>query len=112
MMHYADLIEALTQTGVDFAEGQWKNADTLAAQCYGVYALDNAQDLEVDNVHAERFVEGTIDLFVKNSRGTDEAQNIESALESVGVFWRLNSGPTYENDTGYTHWEWVFDCLP
>ncbi len=111
-MHYDDLIDALINTGIPFAEGEWRNADRMQATSYGVYALDGAQDLNANNKHTERFLEGTIDLFVRGSRGDTEAQAIETALESIGVFWRLNAGPMYENDTGYTHYEWVFNCLP
>lgn len=108
-MYYNDLIASLNQTGIDFAEGEWRNADRLA--CYGVYSLDGGQDLGADNHHAERFVEGTIDLFVHGSRGDTERATVESALENTDVFWRINSGPLYERETGYTHYEWVFNCL-
>lgn len=110
-MLFESLVEALMETEIPFAEGAWQDAHKLQ-QDYGVYALDGAHDQMADDRHGERLVEGTIDLFTLHSRGTEKAAQIEGALESVGVIWRLNAGPMYENDTGYTHWEWVFDCLP
>ena len=110
-MTFEALVEELTATGIPFAEGAWQDAHKLR-QDYGVYALDDAHDLMADDRHGERLVEGTIDLFTLHSRGTEKAAQIEGALESVGVIWRLNAGPMYENGTGYTHWEWVFNCLP
>ncbi len=110
-MTYADLIQALNATGIPFTEAAWHDATKLKDD-YGVYALDNRHDLMANNKHSERFVEGTIDLFAITSRGDHQAALIETALESVGAFWRLNYGPHYEQDTRYTHWEWVFDVLP
>lgn len=110
-MTFDNLIAALEATSIPFQEGSWVNAEKLRSD-YGVYALDGRRDLMASNTHAEKMLEGTVDLFCRSSRGDDLAADIEAAFESVGIFWRLNYGPAYENDTGYTHWEWVFNCLP
>lgn len=109
-MTFDNLVAALQATEIPFREGAWIQADKLCTD-YGVYALDGRRDMESDNVHSEKMLEGTVDLFCRSSRGDSQAALIEAAFDSVGVFWRLNYGPHYENDTGYTHWEWVFNCL-
>lgn len=110
-MTFDSLVDALNETGIPFAEGAWQDAHKMRDH-YGVYALDGVHDLLSDDQHSDRLVEGTVDLFVLHSRGSDQAGWVENALETSGVIWRLNYGPSYESNTGYTHWEWVFDCLP
>lgn len=109
-MTYNDLVTALTGTGIPFAEGAWRNAEDLRED-YGVYAIDGADDLGADNSHAERLWEGTVDLFCRNSPGYTQCAVVEAALNAAGCWWRLNSRQ-YENETGLTHWEWVFRCIP
>ena len=109
-MTYDELIAALESTGIPFAEGGWEEADELQED-YGVYALDGRRDMMSDGKHSEKIPEGTVDLFCRSSRGDDKADLIEAAMDSIGCPWRLEYGPHYENETGYTHWEWVFDVL-
>lgn len=109
-MTFDDLISALNATGIPFAEGEWLEADELR-QDYGVYALDGRRDMISDGKHSEKMLEGTVDLFCRSSRGDDKADLIEAALDSIGCPWRLEYGPHYEEETGYTHYEWVFDVL-
>lgn len=110
-MTYDALVQALHGTGIPFREAAWRDAEKLNTD-YGVYALDDRHDLLADGKHAEKVVEGTVDLFSRSSRGDTQAALIEAALEDHTVAWRLNYGPHYESNTGYTHWEWVFDTLP
>lgn len=110
-MTFDVLVHALDATGIPFREAAWRDADKLHSD-YGVYALDGWNDLLADGKHTERFVEGTVDLFARSGRGDTQAALIEAALENTGAIWRLNYGPHYEPDTGYTHWEWVFNVLP
>ena len=110
-MTYDRLVQALNGTGIPFREGAWRDADKLKSD-YGVYALDGRRDMLADGKHAEKIVEGTVDLFARSSRGDVQAALIEEALEDTGASWRLNYGPHYEQETGYTHWEWVFNVLP
>ena len=109
-MTFDDLISALNATGIPFAEGEWLEADKLR-QDYGVYALDGRRDMLADDKHSEKMSEGTVDLFCRSSRGNDKADLIEAAMDSIGCPWRLEYGPHYEEETGYTHYEWVFDVL-
>lgn len=109
-MTYSVLIQALNSTGIPFREGGWVDAAKLKTD-YGVYALDGTVDMMADNRHSERFVSGTIDLFAISDAGTVQAARIEEALETCGCIWRFESRQ-YEQDTGYTHHEWVFYVLP
>lgn len=108
-MTYRALSDALRRTGIPFAEGAWRDTETLRGD-YGVYALDGADTLAADDHHAETMMEGTVDLFARNDPGRDKAEAVQDAMEAAGVPWALNS-IQYESGTGYTHWEWVFRAL-
>ena len=101
-----ELVTALTNTGLSFAHFGWSHAP---AGDYGVYAEDGANDLEANNVHLERVIEGTVDYFTRDDSGTPKA-TIEAALNSCGAAWYLNS-IQFENDTGYIHLEWVWQVM-
>jgi len=72
-----------------------------------------AEDSEGDTVHAdgrkvERAITGTIDYFTK-TEDDPVVKQIETALDRAdGLAWYLNS-IQYEQDTGYIHYEWVFE---
>lgn len=72
-----------------------------------------AEDGEGDTVHAdgrkvERAITGTIDYFTK-TEDDPVVQQIEDVLDSDdGISWYLNS-VQYEQDTGYIHFEWVWE---
>ena len=100
-----ELINALDATGYQFAHFGWSKAPTGD---YGVYAEDGANDLIAGNKHVEKVLQGTVDYFTRDDSGTPKA-TIEAALDSVPVAWYLNS-IQFENDTGYIHYEWVFEC--
>lgn len=100
-----ELATALTNTGLPFAHFGWSKAPSGD---YGVYAEDGANDLIAGNKHVEKVLQGTVDYFTRDDSGTPKA-TIEAALDSVPVAWYLNS-VQFENDTGYIHYEWVFEC--
>ena len=100
-----ELINALDATGYQFAHFGWSKAPSGD---YGVYAEDGANDLIAGNKHVEKVLQGTVDYFTRDDSGTPKA-TIEAALDSVPVAWYLNS-IQFENDTGYIHYEWVFEC--
>ena len=72
-----------------------------------------AEDGEGDTVHAdgrkvERAITGTIDYFTK-TENDPVVKQIEDVLDSDdGISWYLNS-VQYEQDTGYVHFEWVWE---
>lgn len=100
------LTAALAKTGFAFAHFGWSHAP---ADDYGVYAEDGENVLLAGDVHAETALTGTVDYFTRDD--TDAPRTtIEAALESSGVAWELNS-IQYENDTGYIHYEWIFEAV-
>ena len=48
-----------------------------------------------------------MDYYTRDDSGTPKT-TIETALDSVPVAWYLNS-VQFESDTGYIHYEWVFE---
>ena len=74
---------------------------------YFVWQEDGANDLLAGNIHAEKSVTGTTDLFTKQEFDPWKEQ-FEAALDAAGIAWYLNS-TQYEEDTGFTHYEWVWE---
>lgn len=99
----SDLVTALDATKLPFAHFGWSKAP---AGDYGVYAEDGANDLNADDIHAEKVMQGTVDYFTRDDSGAPQT-TIEAALEGVCA-WYLNS-VQFEEDTGYIHYEWVFE---
>lgn len=102
---YADLIEALRQTGIPIAEFAW---DVRPDTDYLVIDIDSeANSLEADGQKVNQAPQGTVDLFSKsNDRAVMmSVQNVLNAFD--GCAWYLNS-VQYEEDTRLLHWEWVF----
>lgn len=77
------------------------------ADNYGVISTDGRNDFHVGNEHGETSWTGTIDWFSRDP-GSAVPGSIETALTSLGVAWYFNS-MQYENDTGFLHWEWVWN---
>lgn len=84
-------------------------AEPNAVPPYLVWAEDSDVDLCADGEHAERAVEGTIDLYTK-TEGDPLLASVEAALEALGASWYLNSFQ-YETETGLLHCEWVFGVI-
>ena len=99
-----ELKAALDATGLQFAHFGWSKAP---AGDYGVYAEDGANDLYADDIHAEKAVQGTIDYFTRDDSGAPQT-TIENALNNGQIAWYLNS-LQFEEDTGFIHYEWVFE---
>ena len=79
----------------------------LQSKRYFVWQEDGAGGLEADDRHAEKSVTGTTDLFTKQEFDPWKEQ-FEAALDAAGIAWYLNS-IQYEEDTGFTHYEWVWE---
>lgn len=95
---------ALDTTGYKFAHYAWAKAPSGD---YGVYAEDDQRSLWGNGHMAEHTTIGTIDYFTRDDTGTPKS-TIESVLNGIDISWYLNS-IQYENDTGYIHYEWVFE---
>ena len=79
----------------------------MQSERYFVGAEDGANDLTASNVHAERAISGTTDLFSKTELDP-WAEEIEESFNAFEVSWYLSS-VQYEEDTGFWHWEWVWE---
>ena len=62
-----------------------------------------------DNRMTTQVIQGTIDYFTKIEYDPAFGQ-IQSALNNLGIAWKLNS-TQYEEDTGYIHYEWVWEMV-
>lgn len=102
----SQLKAALEATGIPFAHHAWSHAPKGT---YGVWAEDSSNQLFASDSMAERAIQGTVDLFTKDDTETPRG-TIETALESLGIPWYLNS-IQFESDTQYIHYEWVFEVI-
>lgn len=83
------------------------HARRLQSERYFVWQEDGGNDLSANDAHEERAVQGTTDLFT--TREHDPwAEELGEALSSHGIAWYL-SGVQYEEDTGFFHYEWVWE---
>lgn len=74
---------------------------------YIVWAEDNQADaVWADGQMQEQAIEGTVDYFTKTEYDTT-VDTIQNSLSAGGIAWRLNSIQR-EADTGYIHYEWLF----
>lgn len=62
-----------------------------------------------DNRMILQGIQGTIDYFT-NDEFDPVFDQIQAALNALGMSWRLNS-IQYEKDTGYIHYEWVWEMV-
>jgi hypothetical protein len=62
-----------------------------------------------DNKKTTEVMEGTIDYFTKDEYDP-MVDKIKSALNGADMAYRLNS-IQHEDDTGYTHYEWVWEVV-
>ncbi len=75
---------------------------------YIVWAEDGQADaVWAGNKMIHQVLTGTIDLFTKEENDP-MFQQIQEKLNSLDLSWRLNS-IQYEDDTGYIHYEWVWE---
>jgi len=77
---------------------------------YIVWAEDTQADASyADNHMSGQVIQGTIDYFTKMEFDSN-FDLIQDKLNSIDIAWRLNS-IQYEEETGYIHYEWVFNIV-
>ena len=87
-----------------------RHGEALKSDRYFVWQEDGAHDLSADGIHTEKAVTGTTDLFTKREFDPWK-EEIEAAFDaSPYIAWRLNS-VQYEEETGFTHYEWVWEAF-
>lgn len=101
-----NLKRALDGTGLPFAHHAWAT-DSMRQHDHGVYAEDADNSLFANGKHAERVIQGSIDYFTRDDSGAAKT-TIEAALDSINIAWYLQS-IQYEDDTGFIHYEWIFE---
>jgi len=75
---------------------------------YIIWAEDGQADaVWADNRMSQQALTGTIDLYTKEEYDP-MFQQVQEKLNSLDLSWRLNS-IQYEEDTGYIHYEWVWE---
>lgn len=86
---------------------QVSHAQRMKSSRYFVWQEDGTNDFEAGNIHAEQAVTGTTDLFTKQEFDPWK-EDFEQSLNQNGLAWYLNS-VQYEEDTGFWHYEWVWE---
>jgi len=77
---------------------------------YIVWAEDGEGDSgHADNQKTTQVLQGTIDYFTK-TEFDPVVEQIQDKLNQAEISWRLNS-VQYEEDTGYIHYEWVWELI-
>ena len=104
MTWYEPIIAAHTAVTQAVSHGR-----RLKSSRYFVWQEDGSNDLEANNGHAEGAVQGTTDLFTKQEFDP-WAEALEQSFNLRGIAWYLNSAQ-YEEDTGFWHYEWVWEVL-
>lgn len=104
---YEELVSALRETGIPFAEYGWK---PTPESDYGIISLEfEADSLDGNDRKQIRAWEGSVDVFFRDiSRRALITAQVEEALKSVcDASWRAESFQ-HESNTGLFHKEWVF----
>ena len=101
MTWYEKIINAHVAVTDAVSHGQRLKCDR-----YFVWQEDGAADLIADNVHIEKSVTGSTDLFTKQEFDPWR-ESFEASLDAFGIGWQLNS-VQYEPDTGFWHCEWLW----
>ena len=85
------------------------HAARVKSERYFVWQEVGSNDLAGDNGHGERAVTGTTDLYTKQELDP-WADALGESFDAHGISWALNS-VQYEADTGFYHYEWVWEAL-
>lgn len=101
MTWYEKIIEAHTRVTNAVSHNQ-----RLKSERYFVWQEEGSNDQMADNRHVNRAMTGVTDLFTKQEFDP-WAKAFEASLTESGITWQLYS-IQYEEDTGFTHFEWVW----
>lgn len=104
MTWYQTLVAAHLSVTTDVSHYIRLNSDR-----YFVWQEDGVHDLFADNRHTARAVTGSTDLFTKEEFDP-WAEALEAAFDAHGISW-TRSSVQYEEDTGFTHFEWTWEVM-
>lgn len=102
MTWFEKIIEAHLRVTAAVSHNRRLNSDR-----YFCWQEDGANDLHASDIHAEKSVTGTTDLFTKKEFDPWKEQ-FEQSMRLSGIAFFLNS-IQYEEDTGFTHYEWIWN---
>lgn len=105
-MNWFDRIVAAHTAVTDSVSHRYR----LKSDRYFVWQEDGVNDLEADGRHIERAVTGTTDLYTKRENDPWKEAFEASMDNAPTIAWHLNS-IQFEEDTGFTHYEWVWEVL-
>lgn len=74
---------------------------------YIVWEETADRGLGADNARDDQAIRGTLDYFTK-TEFDGNVDKIQSALESSGAAWYLNS-VQFEDETNLIHYEWIWE---
>ena len=100
--------ERIVQAHRDVTD-QVSHWERLKSNRYFVWQEDGRNDLLADGIHAEGAVTGTTDLYTQQEFDP-WVEALQESFEVHGISWYLNS-VQYEEDTGFTHYEWVWEVM-
>lgn len=84
-----------------------RHSQKMKSDRYFVWQEDSRNDFQAGNRHIEKAIEGTTDLYTK-LEFDPWVEAFENALDKDGtIAWYLNS-VQFEEDTGFHHYEWVW----
>ena len=101
---YEKIIEAHLAVTDQVSHGEF-----MKSERYFVWQEDGSNDLAAENMHAEKAVTGSTDLFTKTEFDPWK-EEFEIALEIAGIAWHYNSFQ-YEEETGFYHHEWYWEVV-
>lgn len=87
-----------------------RHGEFMQSDRYFVWQEDGQEGLPADNIHTEKIVTGTTDLFTKQEFDPWK-EEIEKAFDaSPYICWQLKS-IQQEEDTGFWHYEWAWEVF-
>lgn len=96
------LLDALNATGIPFVFMAWSSSPDNSD--YGVVTMADQDAFKSDSDPiSEKMLSGYVDVFTRDTT-SDTMNAVESVLR--GLAWFDLESVQYENDTGYTHYEW------
>lgn len=105
-MTYQEVYNALADIGLPIAKVSWDSPP--ARSDYLVTRIGGPErELWADNAMEEQELYCTVDLFVRETEGEEEAWQVQHVLNSLGIRWGLTS-IQWEDDNRINHWEWTY----